>query len=130
MFRNESNIRTYVDTVLKGGIPVTTGRTVDEEELLAASYATGLRTGRIEDEGLRSMQAARPQLATYYDALVNKLSNAGVLEGYLDDNGRAGLRLSTLGRLFEDEALSVFFSPTVKRALSVKMTGERKLQHA
>jgi len=130
VFRNESDIRAYVDAVLRGAIPVATGRTVDEEEMLATSYATGLRTGRVEDEYLRTLRAAHPQLSTYYDALVKKLSNAGALEAYLDDGGCAGLRLSSLGRLFEDETLSLFFSPAVKSALSMKMPGERKLQHA
>jgi oxygen-independent coproporphyrinogen III oxidase len=130
VFRNEANIHSYVDAVLTGNVPVTTGQAIGEEELLAASYATGLRTGRIEDEKLRSIRAARHPFSRHYDALVNKLSNAGALEGYLDENSQAGLRLSALGRLFEDETLSLFFSPAVNRALAMKTTGERKLQHA
>ncbi|KRR13640.1 hypothetical protein CQ10_38745 [Bradyrhizobium valentinum] len=130
VFRNEPNIRAYVDAVLNGNVPVATGRAVDEEELVAASYATGLRTGRIEDENLRSIRSARQQLSRHYDALVNKLSNVGALEAYLDDNGQAGLRLSSLGKLFEDETLSLFFSPAVKSALAMKTISERKLQHA
>ncbi|ANW03319.1 hypothetical protein LMTR13_27450 [Bradyrhizobium icense] len=130
VFRNDPNIRTYVDAVLTGNVPIATGRGVDEEELLAGSYATGLRTGRIEDESRRSLRSAHPQLSRYYDALVNELNNAGALEAYLDDSGQAGLRLSSLGKLFEDEALSFFFSPAVKSALATKTTSERKLQLA
>ncbi|PDT65057.1 hypothetical protein CO683_34195 [Bradyrhizobium ottawaense] len=130
VFRNDPNIRAYVDAVLTGNVPIATGRAVDEEELLAASYATGLRTGRIEDESLRSLRSAHPQLSRYYDALVNELNSAGALEAYLDDSGQAGLRLSSLGRLFEDEALSLFFSPAVKSALATETTSERKPQLA
>jgi oxygen-independent coproporphyrinogen III oxidase len=120
VFRNESNIQSYVDAVLTGGIPITTGRVIDERELLATSYATGLRNGRIEDEDLRSIRLEYPQLSRCYDALVHELSVNGVLEQYLDDNGKAGLRLSRLGKLFEDETLALFFSPAVKSALVEK----------
>lgn len=118
VFRNEPNIRAYVDGVLAGSIPIVTGRAIDQEELLAASYATGLRNGRIEDEELRSMRTGSPQLSRHYDSLVRKLSVLGALESYLDDDGKAGLRLSELGRLFEDETLALFFSPAVKNTLA------------
>jgi len=130
VFRNESNIRTYVDAALQGVAPVRTGRTVDEEEVLAASYATGLRTGRVEDDYLRVLRAAHPQLSAYYDALVEELRAGGALEAYVCGDGGAGLRLSPLGRLFEDETLSLFFSPAVKSTLSMKPTRERHRQHA
>lgn len=130
VFRNESNIRTYVDAALQGVAPVRTGRTVDEDEILATSYATGLRTGRVEDDYLRTLRAAHPRLSTYYDALVEKLKANGALEAYVCGDGAAGLRLSRLGRLFEDETLSLFFSPAVKGALSMKTTRERNRQQA
>lgn len=116
-FRNEPNIRAYVECVLAGSIPIVTGRVIDQDELLAASYATGLRNGRIEDDQLRSMRTGSPQLSQHYDSLVHKLSVLGTLESYFDDDGRAGLRLSELGRLFEDETLALFFSPAVKNSL-------------
>jgi oxygen-independent coproporphyrinogen-3 oxidase len=130
VFRNEPNIRAYVDAVLTGNIPITTGRIIDQEELLATSYATGLRNGRIEDEDLRSIRIESPQLSRHYDSLVNKLSDAGALEAYLDDDGKAGLRLSELGKLFEDETLALFFSPAVKSTLAEKTSTGRELHYA
>jgi coproporphyrinogen III oxidase-like Fe-S oxidoreductase len=118
VFRNEPDIRGYVDAVLTGGLPITTGRVVDQQELLATSYATGLRNGRIEDDQLRWLQNQCPQLSRHYDSLVEKLSAVGALESYVDENGSAGLRLSELGRLFEDETLALFFSPAVKSVLA------------
>ncbi|GLR46216.1 hypothetical protein GCM10007880_67340 [Mesorhizobium amorphae] len=127
VLRNEPNIRAYVDTVLTGNIPITTGRVIDQEESLATSYATGLRHGRIEDEDLRSIRTESPQLSRHYDALVNELSNAGALQAYFDEEGKAGLRLSKLGRLFEDETLALFFSPLVKSTLAAKSLAGRVL---
>lgn len=118
MFRNESNILSYVGCVLNGNIPIATGRMIDEEELLATSYATGLRNGRIEDEDLRSIRRKKPELSWHYDKLAEQLGNLGILEGYIDDNGKTGLRISELGKLFEDETLALFFSPAVKKALT------------
>lgn len=45
------------------------------------------------------------------------LSDIGILEPYGNGVGEDGLRLTELGRLFEDETLALFFSPAVKRAL-------------
>jgi oxygen-independent coproporphyrinogen-3 oxidase len=118
VFRNEANIRSYVDCVLSGNIPISTGRVINEEELLAASYATGLRNGRVENSELRSIQKKKPALSLYYKNLVRTLRNARILESYVDDKGETGLQLSKLGRLFEDETLALFFSSAVKRTLS------------
>ena len=50
VFRNEADINAYVECVLSGNIPIATGRIMDEEELLATSYATGSpEDGRIEN---------------------------------------------------------------------------------
>lgn len=125
VFRNQPDIRAYVDAVLTGDNPIVTGRRIDQEELLATSYATGLRNGRAEDEELRSLRSRCPQLSKHYDALVGELSAVGVVESYLDDDGRAGLRLSELGRLFEDETLALFFSPAVKNALAGRTSTAR-----
>lgn len=120
VFRNEPNIRSYVDGVLTGNIPITAGRVINEEELLATSYATGLRNGRIEDPDLRSIQRKKTELSSYYENLVKQLGEIGILEPYTNDHGETGLRISELGRLFEDETLALFFSPAVKETLAVK----------
>ena len=121
VFRNEPGIRSYADCVLTGNIPIATGRIIDEEELLATSYATGLRNGRTENSNLSSIRQRRPELSLHYEKLAKTLRDIGVVEPYVDDNGRAGLRLSKLGRLFEDETLALFFSPAVKRTLAMKV---------
>jgi coproporphyrinogen III oxidase-like Fe-S oxidoreductase len=121
MFRNESTIGSYVDCVLAGNVPIATGRMIDEEELLATSYATGLRDGRIEDDDLSSIRRKKHELSTHYQKLENKLRDIGVLESYMDDNGKPGVRISELGKLFEDEVLALFFSPSVKRAVATKV---------
>jgi coproporphyrinogen III oxidase-like Fe-S oxidoreductase len=130
VFRNEPNIRAYVDAVLTGSVPITTGRVIDQEELLATSYATGLRTGRTEDEVMRSIRMETPKLSRHYDSLVDELSAVGALEAYLDDDGEEGLRLSELGKLFEDETLALFFSPAVKRTLAEKTLSRREPHYA
>ena len=118
IFRNETDVRRYVDAVGDGAPPVTTGRTIDAEELLAMSYATGLRTGRIEDRDLRLARSEYPELSRHYDDLVHELVGLGVLEEYVADGGLPALGLTELGRLFEDETLALFFSPRVKKALA------------
>jgi oxygen-independent coproporphyrinogen III oxidase len=124
VFRNETNIRSYVDCVLTGNVPMCTGRIIDEEELLATSYATGLRNGRIEDKDLCSIRIKKPELSLHYEKLVKKLCDLGILDPYMDDNGKTGLRLSQLGKLFEDETLALFFSPAVKKTLAMKASSE------
>lgn len=117
-FRNDTGIRSYTERVVGGASPIASGRAIDDEELLAMSYATGLRSGRIETPVLRAIGAARPQVAAHYHALAARAAALGVLEAYAADDGAAGLRLTRLGRLFEDETLALFFSPVVKRALA------------
>lgn len=130
VFRNQPDIRTYVETVLAGDVPITTGRVVDQQELLATSYATGLRNGRVEDDGLQSLRIRCPELSRHYDGMVERLSAVGALETYLDDDGTAGLRLTELGKLFEDETLAVFFSPAVKTTLAAKAAPRLELHRA
>lgn len=121
VLRNRRDIRDYVDGVLSGCSPIAGGRVVDDDELFAASYATGLRKGRIEDEGLRAIRNRKPELASHYDSLSAQLREIGILEPFLDDDGEAGWRISELGRLFEDETLALFFSPAVQRALAMRV---------
>jgi oxygen-independent coproporphyrinogen III oxidase len=130
VWRNVAEINAYVDAVSTGNVPISTGRVIDQEELLATSYATGLRQGRIEDEDLHSIRIECPELSRHYDSLVHKLIIAGTLEAYCDDDGKAGLRLSELGRLFEDETLALFFSPAVSRTIAAKSSTMRELTHA
>ncbi len=122
VFRNETRIRAYADRVLSGDVPIVTGRVIDDEELLATSYATGLRNGRIENAALRAIGARKPQLSAHYRALVGMMSDIGILEPYANGDGEDGLRLTELGRLFEDETLALFFSPAIKRALTARPT--------
>ncbi len=125
VLRNIADIRGYIDTVAAGGSPVATGIVMDPEEMLAASYATGLRNGRVENESLRRLRFECADLARQYDGLAVQLEGLGVLEAYSTDDGEAGLRLTDLGRLFEDETLSLFFSPAVKRKLGCPDSQER-----
>lgn len=122
VFRNDTRIRAYADRVLTGDLPLVTGRIIDDQELLAMSYSTGLRNGRVENATLRSIGAKEPKLSAHYRALAGKLSDIGVLETFADGEGEDALRLTELGRLFEDETLALFFSPAVKRALTVRPT--------
>ena len=122
VFRNDTRIRAYADRVLSGDVPIVTGRVIDGGELLATSYATGLRNGRMENAALRAIGARKPHLSAHYRALVGMLSDIGILEPYANGEGEDGLRLTELGRLFEDETLTLFFSPAVKRALAARPT--------
>jgi coproporphyrinogen III oxidase-like Fe-S oxidoreductase len=117
IFRNSADIPTYVARVLKDESPIATARCIDDTELLAASYATGLRGGRVESRDVCEIGLRLPRLAAHYSALVERLRSLGVLEDYVDAYGREGLRLTELGRLFEDETLALFFSPAVQKAL-------------
>jgi oxygen-independent coproporphyrinogen III oxidase len=103
--------------VLNGDEPIAVARCIDDTELLAASYATGLRGGRVEGPGVRAIRSRLPELATHYDHLADRLQGVRVLESFVDTGGWEGLRLTELGRLFEDETLALFFSPPVQAAL-------------
>ncbi|WP_179254894.1 coproporphyrinogen-III oxidase family protein [Burkholderia sp. AU15512] len=117
-FRNDTQVRAYADRVLRGDLPIATGRVIDDEEWLAMSYATGLRSGRVEDPALHAIAVGKPRLSAHYRELTSRLAGLGTLEPYADCEGREGLRLTPLGRLFEDETLALFFSPAVKRILT------------
>ncbi len=110
VFRNDPNVSSFVDTVEAGRVPIATGIAIDDEELLATSFATGLRNGRVESALIRSIRRTRPELSMYYEQLEGRLREAGVLESYTDDDGQDGVRLTELGHLFEDETLSLFQS--------------------
>jgi len=120
VFRNDTHIRSYTDRLQSGSMPIATGRVLDDEELLAMSYATGLRNGRSEDALLRRIAAGTPRLSAHYQELAGRLAGLGVIEPYADSEGATGLRLTPLGRLFEDETLALFFSPAVRQALAAR----------
>lgn len=75
------------------------------------SYATGLRTGRVENAALHAIASSNPQMSADYQKLVSRLTEINILEPYVDSEGNDGQRLTELGRLFEDETLALFFSP-------------------
>ena len=118
VLRNEADVRRYVAAVQGGGSPIATGRIIDADELLATSYATGLRNGRVEDPELQRARQESPSLSHHYDDLVEQMVDMGVLESSFSEGGHPALGLTELGRLFEDETLVLFFSPAVKSALA------------
>lgn len=119
MFRNITNIPAYANCVLSGDSPIATGRIMNGEEVFAASFATGLRSGRIESDDLRAIRSRHPGLSSHYDDIEIRLRDVGILESYAAGCGQTGTRMSELGRLFEDETLSLFFSPAVQRTLAM-----------
>jgi coproporphyrinogen III oxidase-like Fe-S oxidoreductase len=118
IFRNEVNIRSYTEKVMTGSPPIAMGRVIDDEELLAASYAAGLRHGRVEDTKLQAIRHSKPELSAYYERLARRLCEIGILRSHTADDGGMELRLTELGKLFEDETLTLFFSPKVKETLA------------
>jgi hypothetical protein len=102
IFRNEPDVRRYLAAVQEGPPPIATGRTIDAAEMLA-TYATGLRNGRVEDRDLQLARLENPELSHHYDRLVHDLVGLGVLKEYLADGGLPAVGLTELGRLFEDE---------------------------
>jgi oxygen-independent coproporphyrinogen III oxidase len=119
VFRNDPNIAAYCDRVIGGAVPIAIGRVIDDDELLAMSYATGLRNGRTENAVLRALDA-KSALASHYEQLVATLCELGIIARYVTRDGEPGLRLTELGKLFEDETLALFFSPGVCHALTAR----------
>jgi coproporphyrinogen III oxidase-like Fe-S oxidoreductase len=117
VFRNDASLHSYADRVLSGEVPILTGREIDDEELLAMSYATGLRGGRVESARLQAIAANKLRLSSHFQALAGMLTDIGILETSANSDGVGTLRLTELGRLFEDETLALFFSPAVKNSL-------------
>ena len=117
LFRNDPDIRSYIDHMSATGLPIVSGRVIDDKEMLATSYVTGLRNGRIEILELADIRRREPVLSAHYDRLVRSLRDLDVLDQIGNQQGETRLRLTGLGRLFEDETLALFFSPSVKSAL-------------
>jgi len=116
-FRNHTDIAAYVEAMESGRIPIGTCMPFTPAEHLAASYVIGLRTGRTETEYDRKVAIEEPTLAAHYRTLVGGLEALGLLERFQDGSNDV-LHLTLLGRLFEDEILSAFYSPDVLQALS------------
>lgn len=111
-FRNTKKVADYLEMVEEQGSAVTTGFGFDPTEHLAASYVIGLRTGRIPQERLEYESLPHTEDVEQYNKLVETLIKAGVLK-----NTNEALSLTRLGQLFEDEILSLFYSPYVQEVL-------------
>ncbi|KND50137.1 MAG: oxygen-independent coproporphyrinogen III oxidase [Parcubacteria bacterium C7867-008] len=113
-FRNTTKTPDYVNRLETGFNPIESGFTFDPDEHLAASYVVGLRTGRLP---FQAHVYASEVAVSYYDRLIHELSKVKVLELVNSDSGTM-IRLSELGRLFEDEILALFYSPRVLELLA------------
>jgi len=113
LFRNTPDINTYINLKESGNSVVMSALTLDSNEYLARSYVIGMRKGR---PAAQAYKHADPTIASYYEKLEMKYLELGLLEQCrLGDE--PGIRLTTLGRLFEDEVLSMFYSPKVQDLL-------------
>lgn len=111
-FRNNPTIPGYLEAIEAHCLALTSARRLDAEEQLAGSYVVGLRTVWQETAAIRALRNTQPTLADHYDQLIQELTGIGVLAW----NGPA-LSMTQLGRLFEDEILSLFYSPSVQHQL-------------
>ncbi|MSR85173.1 radical SAM protein [Candidatus Uhrbacteria bacterium] len=114
--RNTLDVGEYIDRVMSGRLPFTRRRELSSEEKLAASYVIDLRTERWENAQSDQIYGVHPTILEHYENLVRESLGLGLLEEIPLDGGR-GLRLSLLGRLLEDEVLSLFYSPSVQQSL-------------
>ena len=113
-YRNIFDPRTYVEAVMQGRLPIGGKQVMNDEEQLAASYVVGLRRGRTEEDGrLREIRRRNPELALHYRHIEDRLLRLGVLER--SNAGVKRLQFSRLGLLFQEDVLSLFYSPTVQK---------------
>lgn len=112
-FRNDTSLDGYLTRVENDLDPASTARVIDDEERLAASYVVGLRSVRRECEETVRLRTALPRLSEEYAARIERLAALGLVE---QSNGTE--RLTDLGCLFEDEILSLFYSPAAKRVIA------------
>lgn len=111
-FRNIAKIEDYIVRINESWSAIGTHRIIDAEEKLAASYVVGLRTYRQSTPELTALEMNLPKLAHHYHTIVVKLT-----ELWLIENKDKARELSTLWKLFEDEILSAFYSPSVFKYL-------------
>ncbi len=100
----------YMHGIDNGQWPINRGLQITAEERLAASYVIGLRTRRLDEE------PTTEHGGNHYQQLELRLRNLGLIEKF-PAGPFWGQRLSRLGQLFEDEILSLFYSPEVLSAL-------------
>lgn len=120
VFRNITDIDRYLEINASSNLPIATAREIDCNESLAASYATGLRNGRIETDALASLRQQLPESSAYYDGIVKHYQTLRLLMQYVNDCGDLELTLTEMGRLYEDEVLSKFFSENVQFFLKTR----------
>lgn len=110
-FRNNTNVGSYVDAVeTRESNIVESSLVLGSVEYLAASYVVGLRGVRFETADDINAREMCPELSSHYSELEARFLELNLIEE-CEEGGRSGLRLSLLGRLFEDEVLSLFYLP-------------------
>ena len=117
-FRNEMSIKEYAKQIEAKGHAIATGKKFSDEEKIAASYVIGLRTIWQKDKVYQQLTKKKQNqsIINHYKTLVDQLVGNGILE-----YGKNSLRLTQLGRLYEDEVLAMFYSRTVKRILNSRL---------
>lgn len=119
-FRNVVGSSEYCSRIEEGKSPVGSALALTPEEFLAASYVTGLRTTRVDSFYDDFARRSNPGVWEHYDILERRFLDLGLIIPRLTHGelGPAiGLELTPLGRLFEDEVLSSFYSPSVTKLL-------------
>jgi oxygen-independent coproporphyrinogen III oxidase len=110
--RRVDGIQQYTQRVLQGNPAIHEALSIDKVEAAASQIVVGIRTGIHLPEG-------DPETAEYVcsaRATIESLERAGLVE----DDPVVGYRLSLLGKLFEEEICSLFYSSRVKEALRAK----------
>ncbi|MBI4836672.1 MAG: radical SAM protein [Candidatus Abawacabacteria bacterium] len=114
-FRNTCDIQTYQHQLKNGQLAIAVGKEFTTEEKIAATYVIGLRKGDIIPNDVEKIghQKKTQETFEHYNHLITELVKLNILE---QKSGK--LNLTFLGRLFEDEVLALFYSPSVKEILS------------
>lgn len=123
--RNHCDIMYYMQSIKNNTPRSITGLLLNDEEKIAASYVIGLRNLYYETPEIHFILKKNPTLWTHYSLLVEKLLHLHILEECQNEFHEKSLRLSRGGRLFEDEILALFYSPSVQVRLLAQ--GEQNL---
>jgi len=107
-FRNIFNIEEYIKHMKDNPFAIWTSRVINNEEKLSASYAVWLRKARYDSDEIREIEGKDWKLNEMYKDKINEYRDL-----WLIDDIEWWIKLSKLGKLFEDEILSSFYSPTV-----------------
>ncbi|MES2749433.1 MAG: radical SAM protein [Patescibacteria group bacterium] len=113
LFRNTPDINAYIEHMENGGKTIDSALKLDQNEYLARSYVIGMRKGKL---AFQSFEGAAHESVSHYQKLEMKFLELGLLNRY-QLGIESGIRLSTLGLLFEDEVLSMFYSPKITKYL-------------